>query len=483
MVSRLKEYDLIVIGTGSSMNYLDEIMQQNPGMKVAVVDKDDPGGICLTRGCIPSKMLLYPAELVRTIERANLFGIEAEVKKVDFGKVMERMRRHIDPEIGMIRKWLMNTENLDYYPATAEFAAPYTFTVGNETIKGKMIFLCTGSKPLIPSIKGLEATGYQTSDTVLGMTRMPETLAIIGGGYIAAEYGHFFSAMGSKVTVIGRNPQFIPEVEPEISTLVERELQTHLRIVTNHEVQEMENTPDGRKKVVAVNRTTGMREEVIAEEIVVAAGRASNSDILHPERGGVKVDGRGWIIIDEHMEASQPNVWVIGDADGKYPFKHVANHESQIVYHNAILRRKLEVDYHAVPYAVFTDPEIAGVGLGEKEATERYGKENLLIGFQRYEDTAKGQAMGLKDCFVKAIVESKTLKILGAHIIGPCASILIQEIINLMYSRDQTALPIIYAMHIHPALNEVVHRAFTNFMPVDEYHHILEHVYNATPEK
>ena len=473
----MREYDLIVIGSGSAMNFVDNLMQKDPNMKVAVVDKDEPGGICLTRGCIPSKLLLYPAEIVRTIKRAGLFGINAEVKSIDFAKVMARMRSHVDPDIAMIRRGLMNTKNLDYYPATAEFTEPYTFKVGNETIKGKMIYLCTGSKPLIPIIKGLEAVGYHTSDTVLTLTKMPESLIIIGGGYIAAEYGHFFSSMGSKVTIVGRNPHFIPEVEPEISALAEKDLQNRLKIIKNHEVQEVEKTPEDKKRVTAINRATSEKIEVEANEIMVAAGRASNSDILHPERGGVKVDPKGWLIADEYMEGSQPNVWVMGDADGKYPFKHVANYESLIVYYNSVLKKKVKTDYHAVPYAVFTDPEIAGVGLGEKEAVEKYGDENVLIGFYRYEDTAKGEAMEVKDYFVKAILLREGLKILGAHIVGPHASILIHEVIALMYTHEQNAYPLIYAMHIHPALNEVVQRAFNSLMSIDEYHHILEHHY------
>jgi len=203
MVFGMNEYDLIVIGSGSAMTIVDAMIQEDPCMKVAVIDKDDPGGICLTRGCIPSKILLYPSELVRTIERAGEFGIDVEVKKIDFEKVMERMRALIYTEINMIREGFSNSKNIDYYPAIAEFIAPYTLKVGDDTITSKMIILCTGSKPMIPAIRGLEKVGYHTSDTILRINRLPESIAIIGGGYIAAEYGHFFSTIGSKVTVIG----------------------------------------------------------------------------------------------------------------------------------------------------------------------------------------------------------------------------------------------------------------------------------------
>lgn len=451
------------------------MMQNKPDLKVAVIDKDEPGGICLTRGCIPSKILLYPAELVRTIERAGTFGIDVDVKKIDFYAIMERTRTLINEEINMIRDSLSHTQNLDYYTSAAEFTAPYTLKVGEDIIRSGMIFLCTGSRPMIPPIKGLEETGYLTSDSLLKLDRLPESIAIIGGGHIGAEYGHFFSAMGSKVTIIGRNPQFLPNEEPEVSLLLERELQKHITVITNHEVREVEKTPNGEKKLVAINRENAEAINVITEEILVASGRGPNTDILHPEKGGIKTDEHGWIVVNEYLETSQPNVWALGDADGRYPFKHVANYESQVVFFNAVQKRDMKVDYHAVPHAVFTSPEVASVGLKEKEALERIGKDNMLIGVQRYEDTAKGEAMSVKDYFVKVIVEKGTLRILGAHIIGPHASMLLQELVDLMYTHEQNAVPILRGMHIHPALSEVVAKAFDSLMTPEQYHHVMEH--------
>jgi len=473
----MKEYDLISIGTGSAMGIVEAMIQENPKIRVAVIDKDDPGGICLTRGCIPSKLLLYPAELVRTLEKARKFGIDSEIKQIDFRKVMERMRGIIYGDINNIRQGLFHSKNVDYYPEAAEFVAPYTLKVGDETITSKMIVLCTGSKPTIPPVKGIEEAGYLTSDTILKISELPESIVIVGGGYIAAEYSHFLSSMGAQVTVIGRNPQFIPPEEPEVSALAKRELGKHVTIYVNHEAREAKVTSEGKKRLVAVNRETGKKLEVTADEILIATGRAPLSDLLHPEKGGIKTERKGWIIVNEYLETSQPNVWALGDANGKYPFKHVANHEATIVYHNAVLKRNVKADYHAVPHAVFTYPEIAAVGLREKEAIEKHGADNLLIGFHRYEDTAKGEAMDAKDYFVKVIVEQGTMKILGAHIIGPYASVLIHEIIPLMYTSEQSAKPILSGMHIHPALSEVVERAFRSLMPPEHYHHLIEHHY------
>jgi mycothione reductase len=469
----MKEYDLISIGTGSAMNIVDAMLQRNRKLRVAVVDKDEPGGICLTRGCIPSKMLLYPAELVRTIGKAREFGIDIDIKTIDFKRVMERMRAFISGDINIIRQGLSNSENIDYYPAVAEFVDPYTFKVDNTTITSKLIFLCTGSKPIIPPIKGLEKVGYHTSDTVLKMKRLPKSIAIVGGGYISAEYGHFFSAMGSKVTILGRNPQFLKQEEPEVSTLAKKELEKHMTILINHEVREAEKTSTNKKRLVTVNRESGEQTVTTADEILVATGRGPNTDVLHPERAGIETDRKGWIIVDEYLETSQPNVWAFGDANGRYLFKHAANYESIVVYYNAVLKKKVKVEYHAIPHAVFTYPEIGSVGFKEGEAIQKYGKGNVLIGMYRYEDIAKGEAMGAKDYFVKVIVEKETLKILGAHIIGPHASVLIQEIINLMYTPEQNAEPIIAGMHIHPALNEVVERAFRSLMSPEHYHHLI----------
>ncbi len=471
----MKQYDLITIGTGSAMTIVDAMIQENPNIRVAVIDKDEPGGICLTRGCIPSKILLYPAELVRTIEKARELGVDAKIASINFQMVMERMRTLINRDIDQIREGLSSSKNIDYYHAPAEFVSPYTMRVDRTEITSKMIFLCIGSKINIPPIKGLDKVKYHTSDTVLKLTKLPESIAIIGGGYIAAEYGHFFSSMGSKVTIIGRNPQFVPEEEPEVSALAKKELERHMTILTNQEVREVREIGD-RKELVAVDRKSGKNTIITAREIMVATGRGPITDILHPEKAGVSLTKEGWIEVNEYLETSQPNIWALGDADGKYPFKHVANYESKIVYYNAILKKKIKADYHAIPHAVFTYPEIASVvGLGEKEAMAKFGQDKVLIGFQKYEDTAKGEAMNVKDYFVKVIVEADTMRILGAHIVGPYASILIHEIIPLMYTENGSYEPISDSIHIHPALSEVVDRAFQSLVPAEHYQHMKQH--------
>ncbi|MEM3685408.1 MAG: dihydrolipoyl dehydrogenase [Conexivisphaerales archaeon] len=475
-------YDVIIVGSGTAMNLVNPLIRQNPAIKIAVIDKDEPGGICLTRGCIPSKIMLYPAELIRSIERADELGLELQIRSVSYNKIMNRMRSLIDEEINSISEGLSNAENIDYYHSVAEFISPYTMKVNGKVIKGKMIFLTTGSRAKIPNIKGLEKTHYYTSDSIIRMEmkNLPKSLAIIGGGYIAAEFGHFFSAMGSSVTILGKNSQFLPDEEPEVSALAKKELGRYMTIYTGYQVEEVEQLPSGIKRIKAVSTVSKGTLYVEAEELLLAAGRAPNNDILKPEKGGIELTKEGWIKVNEYFETSQPNVWAFGDADGRYLFKHVANYESEVVFYNALLKRKVKVDYHAIPHAVFTYPEIASVGMKEKVASDHYGSDNILIGFYRYEDTAKGEAMNVKDYFVKVIIKRDTMQILGAHIIGPYASILIQEIINLMYTQDRSIFPMQDAIHIHPSLSEVVQRAFGNLMNPSEYRHMLQHYFEES---
>ena len=464
----MKEYDIIAIGTGSAMNLISPILDQFPDIRVAVVESGPVGGICLTRGCIPSKMILYPAEIIETIKRAERFGITATIENIDFDKIMSSMRHTIGEDSQMITRGLEGSPNIDFYHTTGEFIGDYTLKVGEEQIQGKTILICSGSRPLIPPITGLKETGYLTSTSFLKMRERPASMAIIGGGYIAAEYGHFMASMGSEVTIVGRNQQFVPQEEPEVSQLLMERLSERMTIHNGVEVKAVERAGD-LKRIRGIRTGTGEEVVVDAEEILVASGRASYSNVLKPEKSGVKTDARGWIKVNAKMQTSKPDIWAFGDAIGKHLFKHVANMEAQVAFYNIFTDHEMEMDYHAVPSAVFTDPEVASVGMREAEAREE--GRRILVGKYLYENTAKGQAMGVKDCFVKVIVEKDTSRILGAHIIGPHASILIQEIINLMNTKDGNMDPINDGMHIHPALSEVVERALLNLVDPDAHNH------------
>ncbi len=303
---------------------------------------------------------------------------------------------------------------------------------------------------------------YLTRDTVLELQNQPESILIIGGGYIGVEYGHFFAGMGTKTTIIQRPSRLLPDEEPEISDLLKRELEKRMAIFTSSEVVEIKQN-SGTKIVTARNRENSSLQDFSAEAVMIATGRVPNSDILKPERTGVALNENGYVKVNEFLETNKKGIWAFGDAIGKEMFKHVANYEAGVVWHNSVHDHKVAMDYTVAPHAVFTGPQVASVGLKEKEAKEN-GRE-ILVGKAHYKETAMGAAMGEPDGFVKVIVERATEKILGAHIIGPEASALIQEIVNAMVTETRSYAPIVRAMHIHPALPEVVQQAFGNLRP------------------
>jgi mycothione reductase len=317
----------------------------------------------------------------------------------------------------------------------------------------------SGARVKVPKVKGLETVDFLTSDTVLEQATPPKSIIILGGGYVGVEYAHFFSGIGIKTTLIQRPQMLLKEEEPEVSNLLKLELQKRMDIFTAFEAVEVKAVGE-QKVVVTRNLADGSQREFWADALMVATGREPNSDLIHPERTGVKLDERGYIKVNEFLETGKKNIWAFGDAIGKYMFKHVSNFEAGIAWHNATHDHKAPVDYSAAPHAVFSEPQVASVGLREAEARQQ--GYQLLVGTALYKDTAMGAAMGYVEGLVKVIVERQSGRILGAHIIGPEASILIQEVINAMNTADRSYGPIMQAMHIHPALPEVVQNAFGN---------------------
>ncbi|MFW9959205.1 MAG: dihydrolipoyl dehydrogenase [Candidatus Odinarchaeota archaeon] len=472
----MKKYDLIVIGSGAGMNVASAAYEQ--GLSVAVVEHGPMGGTCLNRGCIPTKILTYVADVM--IEAAHLesLGVKMKIEKIDYPWIMKRMRDEVDGSSMEQGKSVDEAEGIDWYKGTGVFVDDYTIEVNGERIKASNIAIAAGSRPDIPEIKGLDKVEYLVEDGALHLMEKPESMIIIGGGYIAAEFGHFFSAIGVNVTIIGRNPLFVKNEDDDVSEILKRELSKRMTVLTNHEVIEV-NQAKEYKVVKARDRDTGETKEYKGEVLLVAAGRRSNADLFKPEETGVKTDQHGWIIVDDYFRTSKKGIWAFGDAIGRYQFRHVANDESQIVWFNLskIIRKDkdtefLTMDYHAVPRAVFSYPPIATVGMTLKEAKE--SGHQLYVGQADYSIAAKGFAMGNPASLVRVIVDAESKKILGASIVGPHAPILIQEIVNLMYTQDGTFYPMYQAMHIHPSLSEVVQRAFGRLAPIDgghEHHH------------
>jgi mycothione reductase len=456
----MEKFDVLVIGSGSGMLIAPAAV--GSGLKTAVVENGPMGGTCLNRGCVPSKMLLYPADVVYTIKAAQRLGVNATVNSIDFKNIMSRMRTLVNGDSSAQASAVQATSGLTWFKETGKFTSDYTMQVGEHAISAERIFIVSGARPSIPPIKGIEQVDYLTSDTVLQLETPPKTILIIGGGYIGVEYGHFFSGIGTKTTIIQRPFRLLPEEEPEISDLLKQELAQRMAIHIGFEVVSAKQEGNV-KTVVARNREDNSLKEFTAEALLIATGRVPNSDLLKPEKTGVKLDERGYIKVNEYLETSKRNIWAFGDAIGKEMFKHVANYEASIAWHNSVHEHKVAMDYSAAPHAVFTHPQVASVGLKETEAKQQGYK--ILVGKAFYKDTAMGGAMGEPAGFVKVVVERETGKLLGGHIIGAEASVLIQEITNAMVTESKSYAPIMHAMHIHPALSEVVQNAFGNLRP------------------
>ncbi len=452
----MKEYDVVIIGSGAGANLVEDALSHNK--TVAVADKGPLGGTCLNVGCIPTKLLVYPADRIMEIREARKLGIIADVKTIDFPEIMERMRRTVRHGRNRIEEAVNNADDFDFYSGETHFSGDYTLEVGSQTIKGKTIFIATGARPLIPQIKGIESIEYLTNESVLQLAKKPESMVIIGGGYIAVEFAHFFDAMGTEVTVIQRNKRLVPEEEPEVSAFLETHLSRRFKIHTGMEAVEVRQT--GKFTTVTAEESGGgKRLEVMAQRVLMAVGRKSNADTLKVSNTGVKTNEDGYIMTDDFLETTKKNIWAFGDALGKKMFRHAANHEAELAWDNAMHGKKSKMNYLTVPHAVFTWPEIASVGLTEDQAVRLRGKHEILVGKALYTDTARGEAMVEPGCFAKAVVHKSSGKILGYHIIGPQASILIQEVVNAM-AVEGNLWSVATGMHIHPALPEVVLKAF-----------------------
>jgi len=431
-------------------------------LTTAVVDNGPMGGTCINRGCVPSKMLIYPADIATLAREAEKIGVSATINSVDFKKIMTRMHALVKEDTGAQTRGVEATPNLKWFKTKGEFIGDYSLQVGTQTIKADKIFIASGARVGIPKIKGLENVDYLTSDTVLELENPPKSIIIVGGGYIGVEYGHFFTGIGVKTTILQRPNRLLPDEEPEISDLLKKELEQRIEIHLGFEVLEVRQE-DNLKIVTAKNRENGALRDFSAEALMIAAGRIPNSDTLKPEKTGVALDERGYIKVNEFLETGKKNIWAFGDAIGKKMFKHVANYEAGIVWHNSIHEHKVPMDYSAAPHAIFSHPQVAAVGLKEEEAKNQGYK--ILVGKAQYKNTAMGAAMGEPEGFVKVIVERETGKVLGGHIIGAEASVLIQEIVNVIITETKSYAPILRAMHIHPALTEVVQQAFGNLGP------------------
>lgn len=417
-----------------------------------MVDKDDFGGTCLLRGCVPTKTMIYPADVIRDAEKAGKLGVRFPETEIDFQKIMQRTRKSYQPKKKRLLESVEKNENIVFYNQVGKFVDDYTMKVADGTIRADKIVLFSGSRPIIPPIDGIDRTDCWTSRDIFDINKKPERLIIVGGSYIGVEFAHFFSAVGTKVTIIEMMDTLLPEHDPEATKLLEEKLSNRLNILTGHKVTRV-GKENGKKFVKAENPEKGGEKKLEADSLLLTVGRRSNADLLKVENTGVETGENEWIKVNDRLETTKENIWAGGDAIGEPLLKHVANYEASVIWQNAFTDQKITTDYHAVPYGVFTRPQIAGVGMTTQEAKKHH---DILVTKGRYSDTAKGYATGNPDGFCKIIIDKDNRKILGAHIIGPHAPILIQEIVNLMYAGDGTIDPLFDAMHIHPSLSEVI---------------------------
>ncbi len=453
----MEKFDVIVIGGGSGMRVVWSALQE--GLKVALVEKGSLGGTCLNNGCIPSKVMIYPADVASALADAKGAGIEGTVNKVDFGLIMNRVRGIIERERKESAEEVESQENIKWFKDIAEFVGDYTLKVGSETITAPRICIATGARPGVPPIPGLKEAGYLDNVTLLGLKKLPGSMVIIGAGYIGCEYGHCFSALGTKVTLIGRHPVVLDDEDPEVSAIVTKVLSRDLTYAAGYDAYYVA-VEGGKKVVYAKNVRTGKAGRFEADELLVATGRVPNSDLLRPDVTGVETDKKGWIKVDKYLETSRHGIYALGDATGRYMFKHTANYEADVVSDNMLRGKKRIFDAHAVPHAVFTHPQVGAVGMTEAGAI-RAGK-NVLVGRAKYADVAMGYAMGDVEGLVKVIVEKDTNKILGCSIVGPEAPVLVQQVVLLMNTDREDMTPLERSQVIHPALSEVLASAFAN---------------------
>lgn len=454
----MKEYDAVVIGSGCGMTIAEESVEH--GLKVAVVDRGPLGGTCLNLGCIPSKMLIYAADRAVEIQEARKLGIEADIKGIDFGSIMERMRQSVKEGQDYVRRGVSEAKNMDLYEGTGYFVADRTIEIDGQKIRGGKVFIASGSRPTIPPIKGVEGVAYLTNETLLQLKERPESLIIVGGGYIAVEYGHFFAAMGTRVIILEMAERLVLAEEPEIADLLKKQLSARMQVFTGATAEEVKK--NGDDVAVAVKTSDGRKKEFTAQKILIAAGRRSNADLLKLENTGVQTDQRGFIKVNEYLETSVKNVFAVGDVNGLQMFTHAANRQAGVVADNALHGSRRKVDLSVTPHAVYSHPQIASVGLTEAGARKDH---EIVLGRARYFSVAKGEAMMEEEGFAKAIVDKKSRKLLGFHIVGPFAPELIQEVTNAMASGGELE-HIFNGMHIHPALNELVEAALTNLEEV-----------------
>lgn len=444
----MRHYDLIVVGGGSGNTLFGP---EHETWNCAIVEEDRLGGTCMNRGCIPSKMYVVAADHARHIRDAAHLNLRATYEGVDWPALRDRVFSRIDPahDSGVQYR---RENGIDVYDARARFVEPKVLEVRGERITAKQIVVAVGTRPMVPDIPGLAEVDFHTSDSIMRLDALPRSLLVLGGGFIAAEMSHVFSSLGTDVTVLQRGPRLLMAEDHDVSAAFTRLMSKRMRVETGTHVVEAGTHADGA--LVRYERD-GATHEVVAETILVATGRIPNTDRLDAAAGGLALDDRGRMAVDEYFRTSVDGVWAFGDVANDWQLKHMANAEADVVRHNLSNPDDLRTLGHVfAPHAVFADPQIAAYGLTEHQAIATGRPVKAARRF--FGDTAYGWAMEDSTSFIKVIADTEDRSILGAHVMGPHAAMVIQPLVQAMtfgQTVDQIARDVIY---IHPALSEVV---------------------------
>lgn len=443
-----ESFDLIIIGSGSGNAIPESLSHWN----IALVERGTFGGTCLNVGCIPSKMFVLPADIAEEAKHGSRLGVNTSFDGVDWPAIRDRVFGRIDPIAEGGREYRASgTPNVTLIQGTARFTGDKTFDVDGRSITAPRVIVAAGSRPTMPPIDGLSTVRFHTSDSIMRLDTFPARLGIIGGGFIAAEMGHVFAGLGSDVTMFNRSDKLLRAQDGEVSARFTEIFANRATLCLGHIPEEVEQVGD-----TIVVTSKGERYEF--DELLVASGREANTDLVDAAAGGLEMRDNGRLAVDEYMQTNVEGVYALGDIANDWQLKHVANAEAKVVFGNlADPENRTAIDYSAVPSAVFSNPQVATVGLTEEQAIAR--GLDYRVGKRDFGGTAYGWALEDGTSFAKVLVDNASDLILGAHIIGPQAATLIQPLIQAMQFR-QTATDVAeQVFYIHPALTEVVENA------------------------
>ena len=446
-------HDLLVVGGGTGNNVA--AAGADAGLDTGLIEKGPLGGTCLNRGCNPSKMLIQAATAANHVREADEFFLDATLSGVDYAAIIDDMDETLSALADGMDDSYREKENLTMYREEAVFVDERTVEVGGERVSGEQVVVAAGSRPLVPPIDGLDEVEFMTSTDALYRREQPDSLVILGGGYIAVELGYFFESVGTEVTIVEMMDSLVPREDPDVAAAFTEIASRRHEVYTGHRATSVESDGGG----VTVHAETEAGEKVAAsgEELLVALGRRPNTDTLGVDAAGIETDDRGFIVTDDRLATSAENVWAQGDIADNAMFKHSGDYETGVTIDNVVHENASEADFTAMPHAIFTEPQMAGVGKTEDELVEE-GTE-YLVGREDLPGTPMGRAKKLDHGFVK-VLASPDGEILGCHMLGYEASTMIHEVVVAMRAGSGHVSDITDTIHAHPTLNKVVQYAF-----------------------